>query len=488
MLRRFLFIGVFWGVATPAVFAGNQVRILQVDGREFPRVKLEVSIAKVIPLLNISKESVSVMENGWPIKTFDFRAADETNMPRYLTLLVDASRSLSESDFKEQIRAVRHFIESLSPKDSLTVFSFQDRVIRHCENVEEKKKMLSCVNAIRRGGSKTLLRDALYESISFSARLKRLRTAVILFTDGNDEGSVMTLEDVISEVKKYSIPVFVAATGHKQKLQDMIRLSRLSGGRVYHAAKTSELKKVYGIINEILKNTYLIEYESNGALTGSKIKKEKLFLSNVKVAVQYDGISDEDSVSFTHTTAGGIPWRSMFFEDERYVLYIAGSIVLLLLLIIILLLTRRPKVNVEVSQPEPKAPIMPPEEEELVRRVMPEKKQFFAKEPPPREYFHAYLVEKEGPKTGKKYKLVWETVNIGYSDENSIVLDDPTVSPLHARIERTRNGFILYDMLSEGGVFLNGKKLLRPKKLHDFDEIQLGRTKLIFRRASGIDV
>jgi len=39
-------------------------------------------------------------------------------------------------------------------------------------------------------------------------------------------------------------------------------------------------------------------------------------------------------------------------------------------------------------------------------------------------------------------------------------------------------------MASDGGTFLNGKKLLRPKKLFDWDEIQIGTTVLIFRVVS----
>ena len=103
----------------------------------------------------------------------------------------------------------------------------------------------------------------------------------------------------------------------------------------------------------------------------------------------------------------------------------------------------------------------------------------------PLSYYLAYLVEKEGPRTGTRYKIVWNEVNIGLGDENSIVIEDPSISFKHARIVNKGGKFLLYDLLSENGTFINGKKLLRPKELNDFDEIQLGRTKLIFRKASG---
>jgi pSer/pThr/pTyr-binding forkhead associated (FHA) protein len=40
---------------------------------------------------------------------------------------------------------------------------------------------------------------------------------------------------------------------------------------------------------------------------------------------------------------------------------------------------------------------------------------------------------------------------------------------------------MLFDLASEHGTYLNGKKLLRPKYLADWDEIALGRFVFVFR-------
>lgn len=96
-------------------------------------------------------------------------------------------------------------------------------------------------------------------------------------------------------------------------------------------------------------------------------------------------------------------------------------------------------------------------------------------------YNKAVLIQKEGPNPGKQFNLYGHETLIGRLETNHLVIWDNSLSPVHARIKRIQNKFVIYDMLSHSGVFLNGKKLLRPKVLYDFDEIQLGRTVLLFR-------
>jgi predicted component of type VI protein secretion system len=64
-----------------------------------------------------------------------------------------------------------------------------------------------------------------------------------------------------------------------------------------------------------------------------------------------------------------------------------------------------------------------------------------------------------------------------------IILEDPSVSRLHARIRRNQAGeYWLFDEGSESGTFLNHERLgLAPRQLQHNDLIQLGRVTLRFR-------
>ncbi|WCL47883.1 FHA domain-containing protein [Leptospira sp. GIMC2001] len=96
-------------------------------------------------------------------------------------------------------------------------------------------------------------------------------------------------------------------------------------------------------------------------------------------------------------------------------------------------------------------------------------------------YERAILIQKEGPSPGRQFNINQSETIIGRSETSDFVIWDNSVSPQHAKIRSIEKHFILYDLLSSQGIFLNGKKLLRPKVLFDFDEIRIGKTLLIFR-------
>ena len=67
-----------------------------------------------------------------------------------------------------------------------------------------------------------------------------------------------------------------------------------------------------------------------------------------------------------------------------------------------------------------------------------------------------------------------DQVRIGRSPENDVAIQDPSVSRLHASIERTRDGFMIQDLGSRNGVMVNGRRIGGPTLITEQDEVQLG--------------
>ena len=105
--------------------------------------------------------------------------------------------------------------------------------------------------------------------------------------------------------------------------------------------------------------------------------------------------------------------------------------------------------------------------------------------PPPREG-HVAVLEwaAAGEGRGEAIELLADNVTLGReAGAVDIVLDDPVVSRLHARIRRDATGvYWLYDEGSAAGTFLNYEQLgLAPRPLQHGDVVQLGRLTLRFR-------
>ncbi len=84
------------------------------------------------------------------------------------------------------------------------------------------------------------------------------------------------------------------------------------------------------------------------------------------------------------------------------------------------------------------------------------------------------LIIQNGQKAGERWLLDSDVVIIGReAGETDLLLPERQVSRKHAKIERTETGFLLTDLESKNGTFLNGKELREPKILQDGDEIQI---------------
>jgi hypothetical protein len=91
----------------------------------------------------------------------------------------------------------------------------------------------------------------------------------------------------------------------------------------------------------------------------------------------------------------------------------------------------------------------------------------------------AYLVQTSGMRKGTTYQL-GEITNVGRdATDNEIVIDDDAVSRRHARIKLEEGQFVLYDLASANGTFLNGEKIVKHPLAED-DSIKMGETKFSF--------
>ena len=97
------------------------------------------------------------------------------------------------------------------------------------------------------------------------------------------------------------------------------------------------------------------------------------------------------------------------------------------------------------------------------------------------------LAVRSGPSVGKVYPLDKNEEFVGRDLNNDIVINDPEISRRHARLYVQGNGYVLEDLGSTNGTFVNGQRLLGPHVLRPGDTITFGeRLNLVFE-SSDVD-
>jgi pSer/pThr/pTyr-binding forkhead associated (FHA) protein len=79
------------------------------------------------------------------------------------------------------------------------------------------------------------------------------------------------------------------------------------------------------------------------------------------------------------------------------------------------------------------------------------------------------LIVRTGPNPGMVFDLTKEVILVGRDVTNEVVLGDAEVSRQHARLTRTPGGYVLEDLGSTNGPFVNGERLMAPRVLNPGD-------------------
>ncbi|MDP9445141.1 MAG: zinc-ribbon and FHA domain-containing protein [Actinomycetota bacterium] len=91
----------------------------------------------------------------------------------------------------------------------------------------------------------------------------------------------------------------------------------------------------------------------------------------------------------------------------------------------------------------------------------------------------ALLVVQRGPSAGSRFLLDTDEVTAGRHPDSDIFLDDVTVSRRHALFRRTPDGYVVADVGSLNGTYVNRDRI-DEILLSGGDEVQIGKFRLVY--------
>jgi Ca-activated chloride channel family protein len=241
---------------------------------------------------DLKADDFLVFEDGRPQKVHVFAPAMEPGEKEALTLdlglLLDTSESMLKVLRLTKEAAVR-FLENVPrARDLLTIFFDQDiRVSRY--DSENQQGLFERIMAAKGGGN-----TALYDAITvYLSRVDEApgRKVLVVFTDGEDSTSAVTLSEVLRLLRSSSVTVYPIAftsgfpTGSTRGLTAMAclrEMAALTGGQVFQPSASADLRKVYDTILDELGNQYVLGYTSDSIQKDGRFRK-------LRVAVKRKG-------------------------------------------------------------------------------------------------------------------------------------------------------------------------------------------------------
>jgi len=263
---------------------------------------------------NLTKDDFQILEDGKP-QTIKYFAA-ESNLPLTLGILIDSSGSQARVlDMEKQVGG-EFLSEILREKDMAFVIGFDvnvDLLQDFTNSVRLLKTALNSAKINTAGGSGTgipglgggtvptsnprgtLLYDAVYLASHDELAQQVGRKAMILLTDGEDEGSQLKLKDAIEAAQKADTIAYVLLCADRGFYgfsgysgdSEMKKMTQETGGRVIEVGnKFDKLKEGFNQIANELRSQYNIGYVPTNTKLDGSFRKVEIHTSNKDYKIQ----------------------------------------------------------------------------------------------------------------------------------------------------------------------------------------------------------
>ncbi|MGB7220473.1 MAG: VWA domain-containing protein [Vicinamibacterales bacterium] len=224
----------------------------------------------------LPESAFHVFEDGRPQKLSHFVSQ---NVPLELVVAVDISASMAQS-MPTLKTAVGRFLGAVPPENRVTLIGFNEAVFTLTRRATNQADRARAVERLAPWGT-TALYDAILRGVELLGP-ETGRKALVVFSDGEDQGSYATLADVERGLQSSDVALYMIGQGRGVTAvalrKVMERIAAPTGGRALFTDSIDTLQDAFGQLLDELSNQYFLSYppppdaRRNGAWRSISVK------------------------------------------------------------------------------------------------------------------------------------------------------------------------------------------------------------------------
>jgi len=297
---------------------------------------------------------------------------------------------------------------------------------------------------------------------------KPARRLIIVISDGlNSQMDRKTFRAIGDAAAKAHVPIHTIAFSPSDERGPMLNLgeiSKRSNGTFRWARGADDLRTQIETLTDELNKQYVLTFKLDvSELDGHSFTLDCDELRSNKLSYDASGGMFGENVKTTR----GLAWYW----------WLSLAVGVGLLALVLVRLFKRPKKRFATtrqpgspSQPMQKvaAPVQAPQQQPVAAPVQ-------------AAAARGVLIVVSGALAGQRLSLSAQPFTIGKGPSTLQITDDPTVSTRHAQLSADRGGFIVTDLGSTNGSFVNNTRVTQPTRVQDGDLLRFGNTTIKFR-------
>src|SRR3954451_8334970 len=203
-------------------------------------------------------DAFHVLDNG---KEQKLKHLESEAQSMHCAILLDTTGSMTGA-LPRLKNSVIDFIDELGPDDYVAIYRFTAQLIVLQDFTKDKDAAKRAVLRLRATG-RTALFNALAEA-SEAMREQPGKKAMVVFTDGDDNASVLNSQAAVNRAKIDGVPLFTVAEGEALDCPDLKKvltnLSTSTGGAAFEVDGQKNMDAIFQKISSQLRHMYLLAY------------------------------------------------------------------------------------------------------------------------------------------------------------------------------------------------------------------------------------
>ncbi len=258
-----------------ATFRQN-VRLVEVYATVFDR--------RGIPVAGLAKDQFLILDDGTPQPVQVFEPSSSSLS---CALLLDTTASMTAA-LPAVKNAATELVGAMRPDDAIAIYSFSESLEELQEFTTDRAAARRALARLRAKG-RTALFDAISQ-LSLNLQSRPGKKAIVVFTDGNDNASVLNLQSAAMRAKKVGVPIFAIAQGdalHENSLLKLLtEMANSTGGQMYRAKNSEDIDKIFAAIAKDLQDAYLLAYRQPEVPPGTPWRAIQVVVQNGEKSVK----------------------------------------------------------------------------------------------------------------------------------------------------------------------------------------------------------
>jgi len=209
-----------------------------------------------------NSSNFQVIYNGTVISAGSIQVSTASGSGQSIStaLVLDYSGSMGAQDISDMENAAITFVNNMQAADRGEIIKFGSYVYREQAYTADKGLLSTTITAPTSASGSTALCDAIYMGLTDTAQESGQR-AVVAFTDGYENNSYHTMNDIIYFSHDAGIPIYTIGLGNADSYS-LLSVANQTNGLYYSAPTSAELATIYSRIAQIFTNTLIISWPS----------------------------------------------------------------------------------------------------------------------------------------------------------------------------------------------------------------------------------